>query len=142
MRLFWTLVAALVVLSPPAFCCENSTPVDAVVVGGRSVPVDKTKQRQFNTGVGGGSLCGSGTVSRPMYPSAARAARIQGHVILKATIDKDGNISELKLISGHPMLVNAAMEAVKKWKYKPYLVKGKAVPVKTTVDVNFSLSGG
>ncbi len=77
-----------------------------------------------------------------MYPPLARAARIQGHVILDAVIDKEGNVSDIKLVSGHPMLVEAAMENVKRWKYKPYVVKGKPVSVKTTIDVNFSLSGG
>ncbi len=142
MKALLMCTAVLVVLSSLASCCENATPVDAVLVDGRTVPVAKTKQRQTNARAGGGSLCSSGTPSWPRYPKAARAARIQGHVIIEATIDKDGSVSELKLISGHPMLVSAAMEAVKQWKYEPYLLDGKPMPVKTTIDVNFSLSGG
>ena len=75
----------------------------------------------------------------PQYPEGARAARIQGVVVLKANIDKEGNISNLELISGHPMLVPAAIEAVKQWKYRPYLLAGRAVEVETQIQVNFTL---
>ena len=71
-----------------------------------------------------------------------RQARIQGTVILQAQISKDGNIENLHLISGHPMLAPAAIEAVKQWKYKPYLLNGEPVEVETQVQVNFTLAGG
>jgi len=76
----------------------------------------------------------------PVYPGAARQARVQGTVLLLAHIDKDGNIVDLQLISGHPMLVPAAIEAVKQWKYTPYLLNGAPVEVETQVEVNFVLS--
>src|SRR5271155_2183591 len=78
----------------------------------------------------------------PNYPPLAKQARIQGQVVLQAEISKDGTIQNLQLISGHPMLTNAAIEAVKQWRYKPYLLNGEPVAVETTVVVNFSLSGG
>jgi protein TonB len=78
----------------------------------------------------------------PTYPPLARQARIQGVVVLQAQISKDGNIENLQLISGHPMLAPAAIEAVKQWKYKPYLLNGEPVEVETQVQVNFTLSGG
>jgi periplasmic protein TonB len=78
----------------------------------------------------------------PSYPPLARQARIQGTVILQAEISKDGNITNLQLISGHPMLAPAAIEAVKQWKYRPYLLNGEPVEVETTIQVNFTLSGG
>jgi periplasmic protein TonB len=78
----------------------------------------------------------------PAYPPLARQARIQGAVILQAEISKDGTIENLRLITGHPMLAPAAIEAVKQWRYKPYLLNGEAVPVETQITVNFSLSGG
>jgi periplasmic protein TonB len=77
----------------------------------------------------------------PTYPPLARQARIQGVVILQAQISKDGNIENLQLISGHPMLAPAAIEAVKQWKYKPYLLNGEPVEVETQVQVNFTLAG-
>jgi periplasmic protein TonB len=78
----------------------------------------------------------------PTYPPLARQARIQGQVVLHAVISKEGSIEGLTLISGHPMLAPAAIEAVKQWKYKPYLLNGEPVEVDTEVMVNFTLSGG
>ncbi|SRR5579871_300486 len=79
---------------------------------------------------------------KPNYPPLARQARIQGTVVLHAVIGKDGGIQNLTLISGHPMLAPAAIEAVKQWRYKPYLLNGEPVEVDTEVQVNFTLSGG
>jgi len=79
---------------------------------------------------------------QPNYPPLARQARIQGTVVLQAQISKDGSIINLQLISGHPMLAPAAIEAVKQWKYKPYLLNGEPVEVETQVQVNFTLAGG
>ena len=79
---------------------------------------------------------------QPNYPPLARQARIQGVVVLQAQISKDGAIENLQLISGHPMLAPAAIEAVKQWKYKPYLLNGEPVEVETQVQVNFTLAGG
>jgi protein TonB len=78
----------------------------------------------------------------PTYPPLARQARIQGQVVLHAEISKEGTIQNLQLISGHAMLAPAAIEAVKQWRYKPYLLNGEPVAVETEVIVNFSLSGG
>ena len=77
----------------------------------------------------------------PIYPPLARQARIQGNVVLKVRISKTGDVENLQLYSGHPMLAPAAIEAVKQWKYKPYLLNGDPVEVSTTVTVNFTLSG-
>ena len=78
---------------------------------------------------------------QPTYPDLARAARIQGNVLMKATISAAGDVVSLELISGHPMLAPAAMDAVKQWKYKPYLLNGKAMAVETQIMVNFALTG-
>lgn len=79
---------------------------------------------------------------QPTYPPLARQARIQGSVLLQAEISKDGTIQNLRLISGHPMLAPAAIEAVKQWRYKPYILNGEPVEVETQITVNFTLSGG
>ncbi len=76
----------------------------------------------------------------PTYPPLARAARVQGDVILSAVIDVNGQIQNLQLVSGHPMLVPAAIAAVKQWHYKPYLLNGQPVEVETTITVIFTLS--
>ena len=79
---------------------------------------------------------------QPSYPPLARAARISGGVLLQAVIGKDGTIRQLQVVSGHPMLVQSALEAVRQWRYKPYLLNGEPVEVDTQVTVNFTLTGG
>jgi TonB family protein len=75
----------------------------------------------------------------PEYPPLAHQAHIQGAVVLKADISREGTIENLQMISGHPMLVPAAIEAVKQWRYKPYAPTGQPTPFETQVTVNFSL---
>jgi periplasmic protein TonB len=75
----------------------------------------------------------------PAYPTLARTARVQGEVVLSAIIDTNGQITNLQLVSGHPMLVPAAIAAVREWRYKPYLLNGQPVEVETTITVIFSL---
>ncbi len=109
----------------------SSTPV--------AVPKVATPQRvRVSQGVSQGLLIRR---VQPNYPPLAKQARIQGQVVLQAEISKDGTIQNLQLISGHPMLAPAAIEAVKQWRYKPYLLNGEPVAVETTVLVNFSLTG-
>ncbi|MFZ0860657.1 MAG: energy transducer TonB [Candidatus Sulfotelmatobacter sp.] len=76
----------------------------------------------------------------PTYPPLARSARVQGDVVLSAIIDTNGHITNLQLVSGHPMLVPSAIAAVKQWRYKPYLLNGQPVEVETTITVIFTLS--
>ena len=76
----------------------------------------------------------------PTYPPLAKQARIQGTVRFTAIIGKDGTIQNLQLVSGHPLLVPAAQDAVKQWVYKPTLLNGEPVEVITQIDVNFTLS--
>jgi protein TonB len=77
---------------------------------------------------------------RPIYPPLAKQARISGVVELSAIIGKDGRVQDLKVIKGHPLLVQAALDAVKGWVYRPTLLNGEPVEVSTTIDVNFTLS--
>jgi protein TonB len=77
---------------------------------------------------------------RPVYPQLARQARIQGTVRFSAIIGKDGTIQNLTLVSGHPLLVASATEAVRQWRYKPTLLNGEPVEVVTQIDVNFTLN--
>jgi TonB family protein len=92
---------------------------------------------RVSSGVAAGLLI---TKVPPVYRSSAKSARIQGTVLLKAVIDQSGNVASTQLISGHPMLAPAAIEAVKQWKYRPYLLNGKPVEVETQLSVNFALS--
>lgn len=76
----------------------------------------------------------------PVYPPDAKAARIQGVVKLSAVVGKDGHVQRLDVLSGHPLLVPAAIEAVKEWVYEPTLLNGEPVAVVTQISVNFTLS--
>jgi periplasmic protein TonB len=78
---------------------------------------------------------------KPEYPPLAKMARIQGTVRLEALIAKDGTIKDLKVMSGHPLLVKSALSAVQQWRYQPTLLNGQPVEVETEIDVNFTLAG-
>jgi periplasmic protein TonB len=78
---------------------------------------------------------------QPEYPALARQARIQGSVVLRALISKTGQIENLQVVSGHPMLTSSAIQAVKQWQYKPYILNGQPVEVETNITVNFTLAG-
>ncbi len=79
---------------------------------------------------------------QPDYPAPARQLRVQGKVVLRAVISREGTIENLQVVSGHPMLVRAAVDAVRQWRYRPYVLNGEPVDVETEVTVNFVLSGG
>lgn len=78
---------------------------------------------------------------QPNYPPLARQARIQGTVELRAIISRMGTIENLSVVSGHAMLVTSAVEAVKRWRYRPYLLNGEPIEVETEITVNFILGG-
>ncbi|MGA9427748.1 MAG: energy transducer TonB, partial [Terracidiphilus sp.] len=77
----------------------------------------------------------------PVYPPIAKAARVQGTVVLQAMISKTGSIENLQVISGPAMLQQSAIDAVRQWRYRPYLLNNEPVEVETTVNVIFSLGG-
>lgn len=77
----------------------------------------------------------------PFYPQMARAARVQGIVVLYVAIAKDGNVMDARYFSGPPLLMHAAIDAVKQWKYKPSLLNGAPVEATTSVEIPFGLSG-
>jgi protein TonB len=77
----------------------------------------------------------------PVYPKIALTARVQGNVVLRAIISKTGEITDLQVLSGHPVLVPAALEAVKQWRYRPYLLNGEPVEIETNITVHFDITG-
>jgi protein TonB len=102
---------------------------------GRATPPQKVS---ISSGVMAGNLMDKVI---PQYPAIAKAARIQGIVVLQAAISNAGTIENLRVISGPPMLRQAALDAVRIWRYKPYLLNGEPVEVETTVNVVFNLGG-
>ena len=114
--------------APPA---EATTP-PMILVGTRHPP----GQVQVSGGVAAAMLI---TKVNPTYPPIAHAARVQGTVVLQAVVGKGGQVSELRILSGPPMLQQAALDAVKQWVYRPYLLNGSPVEVMTTVNVVFQI---
>ncbi len=90
----------------------------------------------------GGNVAAANLIKRvqPQYPPLAKSGSRAGTVEFTAVISKDGRIQDLKLVRGHPLLVNAAKEAVLQWRYKPTLLNGQPVQVITDIIVNFTLS--
>jgi periplasmic protein TonB len=78
--------------------------------------------------------------AEPLYPEAARTAGTEGLVVLDAVIGADGNVERLRAVSGPNLLVQSASEAVRSWRFEPYLSSGKAVEVETTIAVDFRLN--
>jgi protein TonB len=91
----------------------------------------------------GGNVQAAKLISQPMpvYPPLARQARIQGNVVLHAIISKDGRVEQLSVISGHPLLIQAAFDAVRQWRYQPTLLNNEPVEVDTTITVTFTMGG-
>jgi periplasmic protein TonB len=112
------------------------------IVSSSSLPPPKVATPQkirVSSGVAAGNLVQK---VQPQYPAIAKTARIQGTVVLEATISKSGAIEGLKAVSGPPMLYQAAIDAVRQWRYKPYMLNGEPVEVGTTINVVFTLNGG
>jgi protein TonB len=80
------------------------------------------------------------TKVNPVYPQEAKAAGVSGVVVLHAIIGKDGTVASLNAVSGPSVLAAAAIDAVRQWTYKPYLLNGNPVEVDTTITVNFNLN--
>src|SRR3974390_562575 len=113
------------------------------VIGGvaTSAPPPPPKAAVTRTRVGG-AVQAAKLVNRvqPVYPPLARQTRISGTVKLHAIIGKDGNVTQLQVLSGHPLLVQSALDAVRQWRYQPTLLNGEPVEVDTEIDVIFSLA--
>ena len=109
------------------------------IVSSSSLPpkVATPQKVRVSSGVAAGNLIQK---VQPQYPAIAKTARIQGTVILHALIGKDGQVKNLQLVSGHPMLAKAALDAVRQWKYKPYSLNGQPTEIETEVTVNFTLN--
>jgi protein TonB len=105
---------------------------------GPKVKAAPVKKLIISSGVMQGMLLQKTT---PVYPPIAKAARVSGTVVLQATISKTGAIENLHVVSGPAMLQQSALDAVKSWRYRPYLLDGVPVEVETTVNVIFTLGG-
>jgi protein TonB len=100
------------------------------------VKPEPARKLSVSSGVMAGNLV---VKTMPQYPAIPKAAGIHGTVVLQATISRTGSIENLRVISGPPMLQQAAIDAVRTWRYKPYLLNGEPVEVETTINVFFNL---
>jgi protein TonB len=105
---------------------------------GPKVKIAAPSKMSISAGVAGGLLVQK---TSPAYPQIAREARVSGTVVIQATISKTGSLENLHVVSGPAMLRQPALDAVKTWRYKPYVLDGEPVDVETTVSVNFALGG-
>jgi protein TonB len=112
------------------------------VIGGMGGAPPPPKPKQTGPLRVGGNVQAARIINRiqPVYPPLARQTRISGTVRLHAIIGKDGTIQQLEVMSGHPLLQQAALDAVRQWRYQPTLLNGEPVEVDTTIDVIFSLN--
>jgi protein TonB len=118
---------------------SNGSGVFGTVFGTQTKPrvkVEPTKVEKISAGVAVGLLTRK---TAPIYPPIAKSAGVQGTVMLQAVISKSGTIENVHVVSGPAMLQQAAMDAVRTWRYKPYLLDNQPVEVETTVDVIFNL---
>jgi protein TonB len=105
---------------------------------GPKVKIAAPTKMSISAGVAGGLLVQK---TAPVYPQMARDARVSGTVVIQATITKTGTVDNLRVVSGPVMLQKSALDAVRTWRYKPYLLDGEPVDVETTVSVTFSMGG-
>jgi protein TonB len=111
----------------------SSSPPSSVLVAKATVPTFAVPVSQ---GVSGGQLIHR--VS-PVYPAQARMQRLEGRVVVEALVKVDGTISDLKVVQGHPTLSQATMEAVKQWRYQPFILNGRPIARPTTITIDFKL---
>jgi protein TonB len=114
----------------------NGGPIPNLMSSQSKAPTPVLQAMSISQGVSRGLLV---KTVQPSYPASALRLRIEGPVELMATISKNGNISAVKILKGDASLAHAAAEAVKQWKYKPYLLNGEPVEIQTQVTVNFKL---
>jgi protein TonB len=105
---------------------------------GPNVKVAAPRVMNISAGVAGGLLIQK---TAPVYPQIAKEARVSGTVVIQATISKAGLITNLRVVNGPTMLRQPALDAVRTWRYRPYLLDGEPVEVETTVSVTFTLGG-
>ena len=111
----------------------NSSVLNGALIAKATVP---TLSAPISQGIAGGRL-----LSRimPVYPDQAQTQRIQGRVVVEATVMEDGSVGALKVVQGHPLLAQSAVDAVKRWRYQPFVLDGKPIQRETTITVDFKL---
>ena len=123
---------------PPAQTEQQAKPEQPAQTDSPAKPGEPPKPTRLRVSSGVAEKLKTHDVT-PTYPVEAREQRIQGNVLLQATIDTKGNVVKLKVVQGDPILVEAAVDAVKKWRYRPYILNGEPVEVETTIRIQFHI---
>jgi TonB family protein len=133
----WGLLERAIALQPDNQRWQRALDLSKRIASGQAAPLAPGSGFRI-----GGQVMEANLLMKvdPVYPPLARAARVQGNVEFTVTVDESGHVANLQLVRGHPLLVNAAKEAVLQWTYRPTLLNGKPVQVITDVMVNFNLS--
>ena len=123
-------------LGPPPLAVEQSSSAFPGVLSSKAMM--PSLSARVSEGISGGQL-----IHRvpPVYPLQAKSLRMEGKVVLDATVMEDGSVRDLKVVQGPAVFTAPAMDAVKQWRYKPYLLNGDPVEVETTINVDFSFGG-
>lgn len=132
-RIAVCIILLATILAPGVFCQEAPA---------QPVPTPPAQSTPKRIRVGGNTM-GASIIHQvpPLYPPIARSAHISGTIVLHAIVGKDGTVQDLQFVSGPPLLMKSAMDAVKQWVYKPTLLNGEPVEVDTTISVVFTLDG-
>ena len=120
--------------SPLAVSSADDSTVSGLMTASPNLPKPSLATLRVSQGVSQGLLIKR---VQPKYPPAALATHTQGAVQIEATINKEGNVTNLKVLSGDPVLAKAALEAVRQWRYKPYYLDGQPVEIETQITINF-----
>lgn len=125
-------------ITAPTICCAQDEPAPPVTISNRNTGASSTSSDAKT--LSGGILNGK-AISKPapVYPPIAKAARASGMVVVQITIDENGDVFSARAVSGHPLLQQAAVNAVRQWKFSPTLLSGQPVKVAGLITVNFNL---
>ncbi len=134
---YWSLTLALAV-----YACGPASAQDTGTSVPEAAPVQTVSAAPRVIRISGGVAAGNIlTKVQPVYPPEAKAQGVSGRVVLHAIIGRDGTVQELSVVAGNELLQRAAMDAVRQWTYRPYLLNGNPVAVDTVINVNFNLAG-
>jgi TonB family protein len=120
-------------------CCGTASWAQTSAVPESSTIPTPSGPVRITPGVIAGNLAG---IVNPVYPAEAKALHVQGVVVLHAIISKTGDIEDLRVVSGPDLIRQSAIDAVRRWKYRPYMLNGEPTEVETTINVNFTFGGG
>jgi protein TonB len=146
MKIAGAIAAALILIGvlgyvhkhklPPASPIPTLTPSPSATPPVESDPIRAQKRVRISSGIAESLVIYH---PAPQYPQMARMAHITGDVVLKITIDRTGQVKDIAAMQGHPILIQSSIDAVRQWRYRPYVLNGEAVEVESTVKIQYHM---